>query len=162
MKIGITSLEKCNVNKIVIPCNSITFMIKRLQRNTKIEIINLLEKALNSISNNGIERVCILGSTQLWKDKLYLNINNNIKFFEINEIEQKRLSDVIENFCFSNLTTDDYNFVFHLIDKIKESGCENILLACTELPLILKNYPNKTNFINPTDVMIDYLMESKK
>jgi len=148
---GLKELDKFGVDFIVMVCNTIHLYYEKLQREINTPILDLREELRGLLKRNGIKSVLIIGTPNTIKQGLYRF--EDIKTFEPNEIEMRQLTNAIFNFNRGVKTKKQTEKVKKICEKYIDKGAETIVLACTELALMLGKEDLPT--INTIDVLVD-------
>lgn len=128
-------LEKAGADFIIIPCNSVDKFVPLIRASVKIPILSIIEETVKTIKkdNVGLLATDYTISNRLYEDKINA-IDKKVIFPSINE--QK----IITNIIMSILANKNIDFskkkLKEIIFNLKEKGAEEIILGCTELPLI--------------------------
>jgi len=148
---GLKELDKFGVDFIVMVCNTIHLYYEKLQREINTPILDLRKEVRKMLKRNGIKSVLIIGTPNTIKQGLYRF--EGIKTFEPNKIEMKLLTNAIFDFNRGVKTRKEIEKVKSICEKYISKGAEAIVLACTELALML----DKQEFpiINTIDVLVD-------
>lgn len=128
---------KCDV--IVMPCNTASYFYKEIQNATNIHFINIVEETVKYLANNKIKKIGLLATKGTIKSKIYENLlkEYNIECIIPNDEEQEIIHEVIYDGVKSNKDINLDKF-FEVTNKLKDMGCEKIILGCTELSALRK------------------------
>ncbi len=134
-------LEKWWVDFIVIPCNSIHYLIDDIRKSISIPIISIIDETINYIVNKKLSNIWIISSLFTSKSKIYENqfIKNKIDFIWLNNDEQRTIDNIILNLVSGDYTQNDKLLIINIINKLKERWAKNILLACTDLQILVNS-----------------------
>ncbi|MCC7290368.1 amino acid racemase [bacterium] len=135
-------LEKLGVTKIVIPANSIHFAIKKIQEGLDIPVINILDVVKNVCIKENYKKALILGVGITMSDNLYKAVleNNNVTYTIPNEDDCNALDRIIyEELVKGIVNPESTREVLNIIQKGRDNLCDVAILACTELPMAIKN-----------------------
>jgi len=142
---GLKELELHNPDFIIMVCNTIHFYYDYLQKSITVPIIDIRKEVKNKLHGR---RHTVFGS-RLTVKKLY-KFENSIN---MNENDIKIINQAI--FDFNRGLKPNINY---LCEKYHNRGAEQILLGCTELPLILK----KPYTISTLDIMVEATVNANK
>lgn len=133
-------LERDGSDFIIIVCNSLQYLIGRLQALVKIPIISIAPISVEYIKNKGYKTVGILATDTTIKKRVYDSSLNEkgIKLVIPNEVDQNSVAEVILNEIGGRVTTKDTEKLKKVVRNLQKGGAAAIMLACTELPLVLK------------------------
>jgi len=136
-----------HVDFIVMPCNTIHFIINEIREFTKVPVLAIHEEVCKEISKSNVKKVGILGTTTTVYNNFYQEELKKvgIDFKVLDEKYEEQLNSLIFD---KILRGKDYDKMHKLLKKdiqlLKNKGCDSVILACSELPL----------FINQKDVDI--------
>jgi len=144
LKEGIKNLIKWGADFIVIPCNSVHWLIKELREYSTIPIISIIEETVKYIKKNNINNVWILSSWYTEKHKLYENIlkKDSITIFKLNSEKQRRINELILKLVLNYYTDKDKNIIENYIQDLLKVWAEKILLWCTDLQILVNKSKN--------------------
>jgi aspartate racemase len=89
----------------------------------------------------GYERLGILGTKYLMEGPVYPGVLKEFKIqSEIpDEPARRRINDIIFNELVNGIFPETSRLYFNEVtDKLKERGCDAVVLGCTEIPLIVR------------------------
>lgn len=151
MKKSCFRLMDMGCDYIGVPCNSAHYFYEDVMKGNNIPWVNMIGVISESLKE--FDRVLVMGGYAIVVEKMYDKYMDNTVYL------------------------NDYSFVFELIEKIKTNqDCYNeliefyeeaehldidcILLACTELPIVINdNYYKKVYIANGNNIYIDKLIE---
>jgi len=134
--------EAWGVDNIVIPCNTTHYFFDKVQAKTKIPIINMVAETVKGILNNkAIKKIGILATDGTIQTKIYEKecIKHGAQAVVPSGANQKKIMDIIYNEI-KRGEKGDFNKFMEVVKELKEKGCDVIILACTELSYLNKNY----------------------
>jgi len=157
---GITSLE--NIKEIkyyVIPCNSLHAFLNDLKKVTSKPFINIIEESVNFIKKHSFKKVGILSTKITVQSELYQDAfkKNNIEVEIPSKTQQDKITKVIMNILDNKKTIKDKKILLSVIADYKKRQCDCVLLACTDLEILLKNELSKKKYLFDT---LDILAEA--
>ncbi len=136
---AVKRLNHAEVDFIVIPCNTVHIFIKELRKVSQKPILSILEESTKELSKRNIRKVGLLASTTTIQQNLHsqelskMNIQTIFPEFE----DQKTISGTIVKIINNQVNDLDKENLRVIIKKLISQGAENILLACTDLQLVL-------------------------
>lgn len=107
---------------------------------SSIPWISMPELVADSLSGEGLSSVGILGTSWVARGSAYQTLLGlkGIKVIAPPEAESERLDRIVfEELLFGKVDEDSSRFVRILIDWFKDRGCEGVILASSEIPLLL-------------------------
>lgn len=136
------NLEKWGADFLAIPCNTAHFYYDDVKNAVNIPVLNMIkitrDRVLREISN--IKKVGLLASTAVIITKLYHNIFNedNIEIIIPEDNMQKRVMGIIFAVKANKCTEKEVQDFQEIINHLRHKGVEAIIIACTELSVLLK------------------------
>lgn len=135
-------LEQGGADFIVIPCNSVHIFVDEVRNSVNIPVLSIVEETVEYLKKERVTRVGILATSatirrQLYEDKLG---KNGIATLYPNDDDQSRMGDIINNLVHSQHTETDKKELLKIIDRFLSSGIKTIILACTDLQLLIPHH----------------------
>jgi aspartate racemase len=139
---GVTLLNDCDVDVILIACNSVHVYHDELQRNSKARIVNMPKLAVamcpevfGVICSRSAREATVYPATAMYPTW----------------IDQEQVDDIIERIIGGTTKASDSPTLQTMIKHLFKAGAKKVILGCTELPLIL---PDIENVIDPARIAI--------
>ena len=139
---GVMTLQSIGATAIAIPCNTAHYWHDELVRNTGMRIFHIADAVIEELKNNQIDKnnlsVGILATTGTIRAEIYqskLNVKGYVPIVP-NDIDQHDLMVGI-SLVKAGQPNKGKAIFLQQIDKLKQQGCGNIILACTEIPAAL-------------------------
>ncbi len=149
LKKDIRLLEGCGVSYIAIPCNTSHCFFEKLKEDSDVDIINMVEETVSDIALKGRKKAGIMCTEGTLKMGLYQKecIKRNIEYVEPDEEIKKLTMDIIYEQIKKGEkgNLEDFSKV---TGWFKSKGCDCVLIACTELSVIISNYDIKDDFLS--------------
>ena len=154
---GVKILERAGADFIVIACNTVQYCLPEIRRFSKIKIISLPEEVRKILEKKEIKKVGILGTTNLIKMKIYEKEFKlaGIKSLYPSEKEQKKINQIILRLLGGEKDLADKFFLIRVINGLRKRGVKAVILACTELPLILNQKDCKVRLLDTTQILAE-------
>lgn len=154
-------LELDGSDFIVIACNSLQYLIERLQTLVKIPIISIAPIVADYVKDKNYKTIGILATDTTVKKDIYGKLLKSIgiDFIAPNETDQKVVENVILNEIGGKTSIEDTKKLREVISNLQNKGAESILLACTELPLVIKQTDTDIPLIDCNEI---YAQEAAK
>lgn len=149
-------LKNVGCNKIILACNTSHLFLNEIfieHPELKSLVINIIDKTVEKINKNKIKKCFLLASEGTIYSKIFQN-KLNCEVIIPTENELKIIRNCIESVKLDKITEEIKNDFKNLILKH-----DNIILGCTELPILYdKIYINK-NIFNPVEIALNYIKE---
>lgn len=158
---AIKKLELGESDFIIIACNSLQYLIEKLQPLIKIPIIGIAPIVANYVQHKGYETVGVLATETTIKKGVYQASFNKmgVKLIIPNKPDQNDIAKVILNVFAGNETTKDTKILQKITENLHNTGVDAVMLACTELPLIIKQSDVSVPLIDCNEL---YILEAAK
>lgn len=139
---------------IAIPCVTAHYFYKELTQNIPVPIIHIVKETVSYLKENGKQRIGILATDGTVASGLFQ------QELEKNQMEwilpkKKRQRDIME-FIYQDIKTGqpiEMDKFYKVTDELWNQGVEVIILGCTELSLIKRDYPLEKGYIDTMDVL---------
>ncbi len=139
---GVNILRDSGAQSIAIPCNTAHFWYTPLQKHCDIPILHIVDAAANALVSRGIcsGRIGLLATTGTIKANIYQERLSKLGYSCI--LPSPRLQKEAVMTGIAEVKAGNYGIAQHLLEKAAKylvtSGCEIIMLGCTEIPIVLK------------------------
>lgn len=136
-------LEKGGADFLVMPCNSLHIFIKEIRNSVKIPVLSIIEETAKFLKNHKILKVGILATSSCLKRKMYESVleKEGIEQVVPNEFDQAKIGKMINNIVLNRHANKDRKELLKIIDKFRKKGVKNVILACTDLQLLIPYHP---------------------
>lgn len=140
--------DGCEV--LVIACNSVQYLLPQLREAVGIPMLSIADSALKHCQEHGINKVGLLSTVLTIQKRLYANTLNpqEIEVVVPNESEQCHITHAILKQMEGGVGTLEQEQVLHVARAMIEQGVQAVLLACTEMPLILNGVETTVPFVD--------------
>lgn len=136
-------LEEDDCDYIVIPCNTAHYFYEEIQKSVSVPIINILEETVKYCEKTvpELKKIGVLATEGTIKSRAYQNIieKHNLECVVPSDEDQKSLMNIIYNQVKAGKEVDIFEF-HRIIGELKKQGCDAVVLGCTELSIIKKDY----------------------
>lgn len=151
---AIKKLEKDGADFIVIACNALQYLLDRFQSLVKIPIIGIAPTVAEYIKTKGFKTIGILAADTTIRKKVYDHFltEKSIAFIVPNPTDQDVVEQVILDEYSGKSNAVSTEKIRGIAKKLINSGADAVLLACTELPLILKQKNIDVPLVNCNEI----------
>ena len=148
------ALAKQGASAVAIPCITAHSFHDELTGEIPLPIINIVEETAEHLKQNGVTKVGIMATDGTVKSRLFQ------RYFESRGIEavlpdkeqQQAVMELIYDNVKANCEVDIEKF--HAVGSdLKAKGAEAVVLGCTELSLIKRDYPIGKGYIDAMEVL---------
>lgn len=136
----IKKLNSANVDFIVIPCNTLHLFIDIFRELSDVPIISIVDEIISEFKEKSVKCAGLLATTSTINSNLFQNAlaKENINTVIPNDTEQESILRAIKNVLRTGQTNKTDSKKLHMIiSGLKKRGADVILLACTDLQLII-------------------------
>lgn len=161
---SIRNLEKCKVDVVAIPCNSIHHFYEQIQGMTNIPVIHLIEECVNYVKENiqNVQRVGLLATTGTIIGELYQKHFSEIGIGVLipDQETQREIMDIIygERGLKAGYIQANKADLLEIARGMIDSGAQVIIAGCTEIELAIGDEKNIT-IINPLQILASVVVE---
>lgn len=145
-------LEACGADCIVMPCNTAHYFLDRLQPETKIPFISILESTAKACAAaHPGKTACILATTGTLCTGIYEKAlsQEGVACLLPGDRHREILMDGIYRIKAGERLTDPAPFQ-GMLEDLQAAGADYFILGCTELPLAVEQLSLSGSFIDPT------------
>lgn len=134
-------LEKIGAEIIVLACNTSHYFLDDVRRGINVPVLSMIDACLEAVLNQGITKAALFATEGTVKSGIYQKTfnKNGIELIIPDERQQKIVTDVIyegvKAYCkaYNSLEFQE------LVEEFEKEGAQTCLLACTELPVFVKD-----------------------
>ena len=155
-------LEKGGADFLVMPCNSLHRFIEEIRGSVKIPVLSIVEETAKFLKNRRIKEVGILAISSSLKGRMYEIAleKEGIKQIVPDEFNQARIGKMVSNIVLNRHANKDRQELLKIIDKFEEKDVKDVILACTDLQLLLPDH--KLRIFDTmkifADATVDYIL----
>lgn len=145
---------------IAVPCITAHYFHDELEKRIGLPIIHAVEETAVYLNKIGIKVIGILGTDGTIQSRLFQNcmMKHGIQCIVPKEKAQKKVMDIIYDEVKAGKKTDiaDFN---HIAEELFQSGAQVVLLACTELSLLKRDYKLPQGCLDVMEVLAKKTVE---
>jgi len=125
----------------ICPDNTIHEAFDLVIKNSPIPWLHIAEEVVKTAKEKGYKKLALTGTKYLMEGSVYLEA---LKNYDIEcEIPDKLTREKIDRIIFNELVNGIFLeksrlFFNEVIDGLKQTGCDAVVLGCTEIPLLVK------------------------
>lgn len=136
------TLEGAGADLILICTNTMHKMADEVQSNVKIPLLHIVDAIAEAIKSMRLRRIGLLGTRFTMEEGFYkdkLEKDHGIETIIPDQDDREYVDEVIYNeLCLGRIRDSSKQQLKTIIEKLVKRGAEGIILACTELPLLIK------------------------
>ncbi len=147
-------LEACGAELLAIPCNTAHYFYDGICESVTIPVINIIEQTAAFCHSLGMHKVGVLATRGTISSGAYRTAlaAENIEYVTCSHEDQQIISDLIYTRIKRGLPPD-LNAFSSVCDRLRRSGCERIILGCTELSLLGRLLPDRERYLDSLEVL---------
>ena len=154
MNLEVKKLIGAGADMIAIPCNTAHYFYEGISAAADVPVINIIRQTALFCYRSGLKKVGLLAtegtvSTGIYRDML---ASYGMECLTPDKDGQAVVSRVIYDEIKSGKEPDVAAFL-RVADDLFSRGCERIILGCTELSLLKKNYLTDPRFVDSMEVL---------
>ncbi len=150
----IKKLNSANVDFMVIPCNTLHLFIDLFRELSDVPIISIVDEIISEFKIKNVKCAGLLATTATITSNLFQNAfaKENISTITPGNTEQELVMHAIKNVLRTGLPNKtDSEKLRKIIASLKRRGADVILLACTDLQLLIS--PDGSEIIDTFEVL---------
>lgn len=136
------NLEKSDADYIVICTNLMHKVAPIVQSEISVPLIHMVDAVGQEIQKQGLNKVGLLGTVFTMEEDFYskkLLDDYGIETITPEKTCRQRVSSIIyEELCQGIIKESSKQEYLDVIDCLKENGAQGVILACTEIPLLIQ------------------------
>lgn len=147
---------------IIMPANSVHFAYDLVAKQLNVPLLNLVEIVVDACSQEGYKKVSVLGVGLTMSDGLYNKefAKQSIENITIANNEAIELDRIIyEELVQGKVNQKSVSSIFEICERLKEAGCQAVILACTELQSIFTNGKSPLPVLDSTELLAKAAVE---
>lgn len=154
MKADAQKLEAWGADVIVTPCNTAHYFYDELSNAVKVPFINMVEETSVYLENQKVKKVGILATSGTVKTKLFQKAlaKKGIETICPSDQNQQYVMDIIYDNVKASRPIDLDKFKT-VINEFRLNECERVILGCTELSLIKREYSLNDFYVDSLEVL---------
>ena len=155
------NLINCGADIIALCSNTIHIVADEVQEKINIPIINIIDATGEKIKSRNINKLLLLGTKFTMEKNFYIDKLENHYGLNI-EVPDANGRNFINGLIFGELSTGLINQKSKnkLVSIINNYDTEGIILACTELPMIIKNADINLPLFDTSQIHIDKIIQT--
>lgn len=157
---GAKILEKAGADFGILPCNTLHKYIGEIRDSVKIPFLSILDETVIKLKATGIKTIGILATETTVKDELYNNIlkENGINYLYPTREEQNIINKIILELLNAKKDKLQEEEIKTICSSLQKKGAQAILLACTDLQIIVSIIHSSIPVIDSTEILINASM----
>jgi aspartate racemase len=139
-------LAAAGANFAVCPDNTVHQVFEQVAKQSPVPLLSIIDVVSDECKRRGYRKVGVLGTKYTMKGPMYKEAlaKRMIKMVVPDAKDKERVNSVIfDKLVPEGVTESSVKVLVDVVQKLKNAGCDAVILGCTELPLVLnmKNSP---------------------
>ncbi len=150
-------LEACDCDFLVMPCNTAHLFLGHILEATRIPFLSIIDVTMARVREAGVERAGLLATAACLEAGIYQDAMQSAGVEPVVQLESE-LEEL--TLAVARIKTGDHGD--EVRDKVRrlgaalvERGAETIILACTELPIVLDAGDVDVELISSNDLLAE-------
>lgn len=135
------SLKKAGAEFLVICTNTMHKVANRISDLSSLEVLHIADSTAAKISERGINRVALLGTTHTMEGEYYREPfrRMGIELLVPGNATRSIMDRIIfDELCRGEVLQESKQILLDLIEGMRKDGAQGVVLGCTELPNIIR------------------------
>ena len=149
-------LAKIGADFAICPDNTIHQAFDLFIERSPIPWLHIAEEVAKEAQKKGFKRIGILGTKFLMESQVYPSKLNErgIEYLIPEPNERERINDIIfSELVYGKFLPEARAYFQKVIEKLKEKGCDAVVLGCTEIPLLITDKDSPTPTLDSTRIL---------
>lgn len=152
---GLQKLESTGVSFIAMPCNSAHIYFKELKESINVPLLNIVEETVKKLPKVS-QKVTLFSTSSTFESKIYQKgIAKRGHEFIFKKEWQPKLNNLIQNIKIDKENSNNIDLWNELIEDIKNESIENIVIACTDLNVVLEKLHPSINIVDSSKCLAE-------
>ena len=155
VKEAIISLHKAGADFVVAACNSVHIVYDRIVNELPIPWLSIIDATAEEIQKEHLKKVGLLGTIFTMSKGFYKKglLKQGIEPITPDTDDQKRINEIIyQELVLKKIKDSSRRDVQEIIKKLERKGAEGVVLACTELPVLITQKDTSLRVFNTTEI----------
>jgi aspartate racemase len=135
-------LAKAGADFLICPDNTIHQAFSFLEARSPLPWLHIAEVVAAEAERRGFRRIAITGTRWLVESEVYPEklVARGIEFLRPSLAEREEINRIImDELVYGVFKPEAIEAFQRIIERMKDSGCDAVVLGCTEIPLILND-----------------------
>lgn len=154
---GAQKIDTIGVDFMVMPCNTAHYFYPGMAKSISIPFICIFLATAKKIKAKGYKKVGFLATQTTIKYKSYDKDfeKNDIELILPDQTDQESLTKIIMNILAGHKLESDKDCIKQIIERLKAKGAESVVLACTDLPILLKQEDVEMEVFDTVEILAE-------
>ncbi len=149
-------LQEYGADLIVMPCNTAHYFFDEISRAIDVPMLNIIEETVKYCTLRGYKKVGIMATDGTLDTSTYqMKLTEHGLDFALPDADSQRVvMDIIYQSVKRGKTPSLSEFS-HAADSLWSSGCDCVILGCTELSLVKREYKLDDRYVDSMEVLAE-------
>ncbi len=154
---GANKIDSIGVDFMVMPCNTAHYFYPGMAKSISMPFICIFLATAKKIKSEGYRKVGFLATETTIEYKSFDKDfeKNGIELILPDERDQKKLTKIIFNILAGKKLQTDKQQLKQIIKNLKRKGAEAIVLACTDIPILLKQKDTDIKIFDTVEILAE-------
>ena len=154
---GANKIDSIGVDFMVMPCNTAHYFYPGMAKSISMPFICIFLATAKKIREEGYKKVGFLATETTIEYKSFDKDfeKNGIELILPDERDQKKLTKIIFNILAGKKLQTDKQQLKQIIKNLKRKGAEAIVLACTDIPILLKQKDTDIKIFDTVEILAE-------
>lgn len=150
----VKKLIGAGADMIAIPCNTAHYFYEGISAAADVPVINIIRQTALFCFRQGFKKVGLLATEGTVRSGAYSEIFSKAQIECVipDDADRDAVMDIIYGKIKKGITPDKKDFL-SISDRLFASGCERVILGCTELSLLKREFALGDEFIDSLEVL---------
>jgi aspartate racemase len=156
MTSSVKKLAAAGANFAICPDNTVHRAFEKVKSQSPIPLISITETAANECKSKGYKKVGVLGTKYTMQGPIYRDALSklNIDMTVPDRNDQEKINSIIfDELVPGRIAEFSGKGIVEVIQKLKKTGCDAVILGCTEIPLVVNSTNSPLPVIDSTRLL---------
>lgn len=147
---------KAGADFIICPDNTMHQAFDRVTKKSPLPWLHIAEEVAEEAVRRGYNCLGVLGTRYLMEGPVYSTKlrSKGIGFITPETDERERINEIIfDELVNSRFTTESRDYFTSVIERLKSQSCDAVVLACTEIPLLITGEDSPLPTLDSTRIL---------
>ncbi len=133
-------LASIGADFLICPDNTIHQAMPLVRPQSPLPWLHIAEEVAGEAARRGFRRLGLTGTRYLVESSVYPDAlaARGIDFVRPQPAERERINQIIfDELVYGTFASDSLRYLARVIQRLKDNGCDAVVLGCTEIPLLV-------------------------
>jgi aspartate racemase len=153
----VRGLQKSGCDFALFACNAMHMVYDDVNRNISLPMLNIIECVLGEVQKKQVRKVGLMGTTHIVRSGIYQRLLDmaGIECLLVDEEEQSWMMNAIcQDLQRPSVPSSTLARFLRNVDDMGERGAEGLILACTDLPLVVTEENSSIPLFDSTQIHV--------